>query len=302
MVLFIIPLVLLGVPLLIVQLVNMGVFSEFTVCGISFNKMENYRGNEVGFDNLWSRLLGFISCMIGSDGFSFNAFREIGPVYLCMVPLVLSGFILGVRDVLRSIKNKAYASIAVILCFLLASWIAMLLYDYNFNKVNHIYIAFLVLIVYGMINIGMISGKSAAVCLTSFCISFIVFTGVYFVWQKQLIEQHEYFYSTELGDVIEYSVKQFDSHEEKVIYVTFNPEEDYPYGLIVGMYGRVPAPLWNEGETVAGRFCLGLPEQIDPGENALYITNSNQSSFATSLTSSGYKIDNTFESYSVLYR
>ena len=299
---FCIPVGILGLPLVVFQLVNMGKIPEFTLFGIQFKRLYSYRISELSFSRAIPKLLYVVKGMIGADELSYNAFHEFGPFYLCTVPLVIYGAFMAIRDMVISIKRRASQAVAVVVFYFFSCWAVMLLHGFCYNAINHIYITFLVFAVYGLIYLGRFSGRSILISMSCIGLSFVLFSYVYFIKQNDMIPKHDFFYDMTQGEVVEYAEKHYDPEKDKTVYISYDPEEQDQQNLIASLYGKVPAPIWGQITKNLGRFHMTVPETIDPSENAIYIIGRSQQDVIDLLLSQGYKKDDTYEKDIILYK
>lgn len=303
LVIFVIPIIVLGIPLLVFQMVNMGLISEFDIGPVQFRRLTYYRSGELQLSNVLSNLTVPFKCMYGSDGLSYNAFEEFGPIYLCVVPPLILGIYGTIRDTVKSIKERRVNTVILIPAYFFAAYISLLLpYNPGYSVSNYIFISFVVFSVYG---IYMICGKSETGAITiimCICVCFIIFTDFYFLRQNGVYGYHTLFDSTKPGDIIRYAEDNYDPLHEKKLYVCMNYEEKNGMDIYAGLYGEVPAYIWEPDKTDLGDIYLNLPDEYDPNEEAVYIVGDTWSGVISALIAEGFTDDILFGEEHILHR
>ncbi len=301
-VVFVAPLIILALPLVVFQLVNMGVLEETTILCTEFRKLGIYRIYEISVRDALPKIVYMFKSMLGSDGLSYNGFREFGPVYLCMVPLIIYGAAKAIRDTFRSVKTRECSAIVVVSFFFVSIWCTMLLHGFCFNAVNEVYIAFLVFFVYGLISVAKLFPKCIPVFLSCIAVAFVSFSIYYFVEQNKVYERHDFFFSTKLGEVVAYAEEKYDASSEKELYISFSVPDDDPHNLLTAIYGKLPAKDFDRTSNHIGKFHKELPEKDEIDPNALYIIGSNQQEWIDYLRSQGFSEDASFETEIIFYK
>ena len=300
---FLAPIVILGIPLLIFQLVNMGIVNEFDLGFTQFRKLKYYRESEVSIRNIPKNLLYVFRSMYGTDGLTYNAFNEFGPVYSCMIPLAVFGGAAAVRDAAVSVGKRCFKPVVITTAFFLSSWAAILLvYGVGFNVVNFIFISHVIFAVYGMKIIFSHSRQAACVMVVCTGLYFLIFSEFYFRRQNEVYGMHSLFTSTKPGDMITYAENMYDPAHEKKLYICMEYDDKGGLDLYAGLYGQIPPLNWDPDRTDLGDIYLNLPDEFDPDEDAVYIIGDEWSGVISAILSEGYQDDTLFEHEHILHR
>lgn len=301
----VIPLGLLALPLLLMQLINMGICPEFSTWISDFRALPWYRAGEFSFGN-FIKNLGYTKVLfVGGEWLTYNSFYEYGPLYLFSLPLVLYGFIICLRDMYQSFKKREYSCSVLIIFFLFFSWfIFMLIADLNMYKANEIFLPFILLMIIAIKHISEQKNLSVTipVILLCFALGFLSFANFYFRRQNEEYHMHPLFMSTQMGDMIVYAETLYDLGRDKHVYLESSKEDPNARDLIVGLYGNVAPSDWVQDGTIQGRFSIHLPEEIDIKEDAVYIISQEWSFVISYLIENGFQSDESFPGYSILYR
>lgn len=298
-----VPFTVLALPLLLMQLINMGICLEFSFLFSDFKKLGWYRGGEFSAANIIKNLSYTGVLLFGGEWLTYNSFYEYGPIYLFSVPLLFYGFIISVKDTWNSFRKRQFDSSVFLIFFTFLAWfIFMLITDLNMYKANEIFLPFILFIIIGIKNISDHMGAAAPVIFACFAAAFLSFSNFYFRYQNVEYGMHPLFISTELGDLIAYEEPLYNSAGKKV-YIQRAYEHQTASDLIVGLYGNVEPKDWTQDGITQGHFEQRLPEDIDPGENAVYIIGHNWDFIISYMISEwGFQADNTYPSYTILYR
>nr|MCR5734561.1 hypothetical protein [Lachnospiraceae bacterium] len=329
---------LLAIPLLLQQLVSMGVIEGFRFMFTDFLPLPAYRAGEISLKNIPHNLLNIFKLLLGGDPLSFNCFKEFGPVYRCMVPLIITGII----SVIVQAKNKTERSLQlciVSLYGLSVYIISLLLAGYNTYNSNSIYIVFAVLAIEGIVflagslcssatdtvtdrnpaedtNIGKmhrfpVRQATPAIVLGILFISFLLYSEFYFRRQGNVYGMHPVFMSTEPGDIVKYAMNTYNKENDKDIYIEVNySERDYA-DLCIALFTETDPALWRRYEDekqsgnadpVLDRIHMKFPEEYDENEDAVYILGADWGHIAAYLIDTGWSSDTSFPGYTILYR
>ena len=117
-----------------------------------------------------------------------------------------------------------------------------------------------------------------------------------------MIEKHDFFYDMTQGEIVVYAEEKYDPQGSKMLYISYDPEEQDQQNLIASLYGKVPAPIWGQITKKLGSFYMAIPGEIDPSEDAVYIIGRSQTDTIEYLLSMGYKKDDTYEKDTILYK
>ena len=204
------------------------------------------------------------------DGLPWNAMPYFGLTYRVTLPLTLWGLVLCLKNIRK--RNAQGPEFLMDLWFA-ASVVLMFVVKPNINRINIIMIPWMYYTIAGTADLaGRIPhGPKAAVAL--FTAAFLLFAKTYFTDYQSMIE-HKFSYG--LGDAI----TQAAQAEADRVYVTDKTDMPYIYTLF---YTQADPNVYRatvryrtshmDFEEVASfdRYVFGLPETVDPEENAVYV-------------------------------
>lgn len=204
------------------------------------------------------------------DGLPWNAMPPFGLTYRVTLPLALWGLVLCLKNIRK--RNAQGPEFLMDLWFA-ASVVLMFVVKPNINRINIIMIPWMYYTIAGTVDLaGRIPhGPKAAAVL--FSAAFLLFAKTYFTDYQSMME-HKFSYG--LGDAI----TQAAQAEADRVYVTDKTDMPYIYTLF---YTQTDPNVYRstvryrtshvDFEEVASfdRYVFGLPETIDPEENAVYV-------------------------------
>ena len=204
------------------------------------------------------------------DGLPWNAMPPFGLTYRVTLPLTLWGLVLCLKNIRK--RNAQGPEFLMDLWFA-ASVVLMFVVKPNINRINIIMIPWMYYTIAGTVDLaGRIPhGPKAAAVL--FSAAFLLFAKTYFTDYQSMME-HKFSYG--LGDAI----TQAAQAESDRVYVTDKTDMPYIYTLF---YTQTDPNVYRstvryrtshvDFEEIASfdRYVFGLPETIDPEENAVYV-------------------------------
>lgn len=297
-----VPLAVLAFPLILFQLVNFGLIGPMRLGISDYIPLPVAREEELSLSNIFYNLRFFKGLFLGGESLTYNVFPEFGTIYLFLLPFVIAGFVIAVKDTIASFKNKEFSPAAFIVFFWLGGTIFMLLVKApNVNRVNELFIPFLLFIV---ISIHRIFSKNALTLTwlaTWTGASFVFFMYFYFFMQNAVYGVHPLHTSATPGKAIVRCEKYYCKDENTHIYIQFEDIAEGRYQQVFYFAGR-PGDVYSEDDPTYGRVTAGLPEEFDLNEDAIYIIGDQWPHITSYLISEGFIADQTLPGYSILWR
>lgn len=254
-----IPMGLLAVPLALEQFNNIFGSETITIWKFTFVKFDKYRIGELGAPDI-RRLVSLVKTTLLHDNLGYNTNSRFFTLYWVSIPFFVIGLLCGIAGFIKSLRERRIHAGYVIFLWLTAESIMamMLKCEINANRVNGIYFAVLLCVVYGIWNAAhRIKWERAAlggVTAIYIVMAFLFFRSYYKV---ELNIHREYFgYTTEnvLADI--------DSMEELA-----------QYRVCIGGYfdyNAISRLLLNDSkdmrsEIESDRYIHGLPDNPEYG-------------------------------------
>lgn len=321
-----IPFAIIGMPTFVEQLVNLGLVEPFYFMGSDYQRLLSYRVGEIAPVNLIKNIGNISSLVFGDKQYNYNSVREFGTVYWATIPLIIVGAIVGIRALIRSIKEKKIDPLAIFILYGLSIYIGFIsVIGCNVYKGNAIYICFIVLTVEGMRYLTKYRQKGShlliAAVLSLIALSFLLYSEFYFRRLNNTYGLQALFKSTEPGDMLKYEEATYNPDGRKNVYLELNYEDrDYAEWMLA-LYLELDPESFNkydfarrEMETKGASLDVinktlwlsniqfAFPENYNENEDAIYILGYNWDHIAAYLIDTGYKCDTTFPGYKILYR
>ena len=311
------PFGLLGIPLFLEQLVNMGILPEFRFLGSDFMKLDFYRSSEISLSLIFKNLPNMIYLLFGGDPLVFNSFNEFGPVYWCMVPLIILGCGSAIKKGIGSVREKKPEPAFIFVFYVLSIYlVSLLLASFNTYNSNGIYIGFVVLAVEGIMFLAkapspLLFRQISTVfilCLTG--IAFLLYGEFYFRRQIAVYGKLPVFISTEPGDMLKYVEETYSPEGDKKIYTEINYHERDYADICIALFTETDPSVWREYEenkgtsspAFMGNIAFNFPEEFDENEDAVYILGTDWNHIVSYLSSIGYSTDTSFDGYTIVYK
>ena len=297
-----IPLGVLAAPLIVMQLVNMRIVPQFSFLWTDFVPLAWYRSNEMSLANIVSNLDLFKILLVDEDLLRHSSFPGYGTMYFFSIPLIIYGLAICLKQTISSIKKREYQMKTMILIFATVAYcMSMIVYDIVIYRVNEIFLPFMLMVVIALENFSRHKKLFVVPILTCYLIAFLSFGNMYYRHQYEIYEGTGLYIPTTIGDVFDYFDKTYNDGRKVYIQASY---DNYVYNdILIALYGELSPYEWHDPATWEDRYHLGLPDEVDPDEDCLYILGTNWDHISSWLVeNAGYTRDNLFPGYSILYR
>lgn len=318
-----IPFAVIGMPTFIEQLINLGLVKPFSFLGSDYPKLTSYRVGEIAPVNLVNNIGNIIPLIFGDPTYNYNSVREFGTVYWTMIPLLLTGLIIGIIALVRSLKTRELNLSAIFILYGISIYLGFIsVIGCNVYKGNAIYICFIVFIIAGL-KFMADKGRNVLIILSLalIALSFLMYSEFYF---RKLTPEYGFqalFKSTEPGDMLKYEEKAYNPSGDKTVYMELNYEDRDYCEWLLALYLEIPYEEFNKYDFAATEMFergatpdevyrtiplynlrLAFPEDFDENEDAVYILGNNWDHISGYLMDIGFECDTTFPGYKILHR
>lgn len=222
--------VVMNIPLIWFILVNYGVVEEYRSAWFSVPKMIVWRGQEIGFDNFYFKLVMLFNVLIKqNDGWLSNMIPGYGLFYLFTPIFMLAGIVMLIRKAKTDVSAKKFSFALCVLGQIAVGLIyALCIYAFS-NRVSFLFIPLMIAAILGIMTLKsakLIWWLVIAVYLGSFCL----FAHTYFTrYNKMLAANYEYGFSFGLQKALA-RAEQLHQQNGADIYVL---EEPYTYAKVL---------------------------------------------------------------------
>ena len=182
----IIPILVLAIPLILLQIVNYIGKGTIKLGFITIPQLYTYRISEIGFENVLYNLNinngnNIWQLLFSADHNAINSLKEFGTIYYILIPFVVFGFILIIKETIKTIKEKEFNLKTVFLIQFITIFLCVLVFsDLQLYKLNPL---FIMMLVFATEAILWIYNKKAILghfIIASLIIVFILFEIFYF--------------------------------------------------------------------------------------------------------------------------
>ena len=301
-VVFAVPLVILALPLILFQLVNFGILAPFSLGISDYFPLPISREEEVGLSNIWESLMFTKKLLLGGEALTYNSFAEFGTVYMFLIPFILIGLIISIRETVCSFRNKTFSIEALIVFYWFAYTVFMLIVKGpNVNRMNGIFMSFLLFICIAVFRLFSRNPLTLTWLFTWSVASFVFFMYFYFFVQNSVYGLHPLHTSSASAKAIVKSEQSYLRDENTHIYVQFEDLALAPYQQVF-LFASEPDEIYSDDNPSYGNVTAKLPDELDVNENAVYIIGEQWPHIVSYLISEGFEADQTIPGVSILYR
>jgi hypothetical protein len=250
------PIFVLALPLILMLMVNNNFLNEFKLFGLfTITKIVDYRGGEISLLNIINNLYLF-KLLLVNDYFNFSVNPLFGTIYIFNIPLLIVGFIINIKNILRSKKN---VDIVVLFMFLSVLACSLMISEPNISKSNGIYFTFVYFIIVCIENMSYKKIYSWVIIIN--IIGFSLFSYSYY-----FKENTEYtFFEKDITNVVKYLDRYYP--EGNVYLDVSNIEGGSIYVLLAE--SQDPNEYLNPAEEMkgkSGRYYFGFNGNLNSYE------------------------------------
>ena len=181
---------LLAAPLILFMLINRGLMEEIRLPFLSIPRLVNFRSGELSFRDMWPKFRHLVKTVCVGDTRLWNTIPEFGLYYYPSLPFVLIGGIAGIRNIIRSWKEKQLCLDLFFLVTALGGVALGCVLVVNVNQDNIIHLPVIYFAARGLWTAAKkIRLKRAAAWIAAvYLLLFGAFEGYYFGTYRRLIE------------------------------------------------------------------------------------------------------------------
>lgn len=228
----IIPILALAIPLILVQLVNFLGKGTIKIGFFTVPHLYTYRISEIGLDNILYNLNitnnnNVFQLLFSADHNPINSLKEFGTIYYALIPFTVFGFILVIKESIRSLKAKEFNLKTVFLIQFITIFICVLVFsDLQLYKLNPL---FIMLLVFAAEAIEWIYDRKKIlgnIIVISLAIIFVIFEIYYF---KNINEKAGVTFNTDFIPLVNYLEQEYPDSD---IYMETDAIQQYIYLLL----------------------------------------------------------------------
>ena len=300
------PVIILGVPLLIQQLVMMDYIKPFEFMGIiDFWHPDFYRYSSISVSYVPYNLLHSSWLILVTDGIPYNSNSTFGTIYYISVPFMLIGLYMAVISGVRSIKDKALNLWFVVLVFYLVARFAILFVEEpNTNRANVLFFPYLLFTVLGIKHIvEKVNRKWINIIIAlAYLLSFLCFSYWFYSYSGYRLASDVkggMKVDTQCGEVLGYAREIANG---KKICAIIN--EGWCTDLSMALFTETsPYDYSNdndmENDTYNGVEWV-LPETLDLSGDTIYVVDNALHHITDYMITEGFSADYTYDEFTVV--
>ena len=228
----IMPIFILALPLILMQITNYFNKGNLKLGFITIPQLYRYRVSEIGFDNIWNNLNisnegNFFQALFLSSGGQSHVLQEFGTVYYVLIPFVIFGFGLVIRETIQSLRKKEFNLKTVFLIQFITILLCTLLFkELQTYKLNPL---FIMLLVFASEAIMWIYDRRKILgyfIIVALCIIFVIFEVFYFT---KINTKVGIGFNSDFIPLVKYIEKEYP---DKEIYMYTDALQEYIYLLL----------------------------------------------------------------------
>lgn len=288
-----IPMLLLGFPLAVEQLVIQGIVKPFSIAGMDFFPMEISRAKEISPSFIPHNIITSDWTLLVRDYLSYSSVPIFGSIYYVSVPFMVTGLVICAIRMFRSMKARAYDVFAMVFLFYFSSrLISLMTKDVNTNKACELYFAWLIFSVTGIKYVcERVSRKMSLPAIAFIYLLFFIpfakwaYSGGDNSWNNQTQPRLEEYIIEDIhsGLAIQEAKKICDGKPLQMIINGANGR----YLQICLFAGTSPYDYNTEGYNENG-YDIGIPNEMDLTGNTVYLIEDQLSHITDYLVSEGF--------------
>lgn len=304
------PLIILALPLIMEQLVNMRILKPLQLFGMSYYPMPDFRGNSIRLSYIIPNIPGIMN-LISHDRYAFNAIGKYGTVLYCSVPFLLLGIGICAARTVRLLKNKEF-DFSVILTFYFISCLSVLIciHDVDISQSNGIFSTFLYFTAYGIVFACGKVRRAGILVFIVYIAFFISFLTYYFGDKGERFNRSietggwDLFVKADLPETVRMLDAMYDG--TRTIYILSSDikesKTDFMH-LTLALYSEVSPYEYMEDGIREGNYRVEIPDELDMSGNTVYIIEDNLHHVTDYLRREGFLVDeNSCEGFALVYQ
>lgn len=317
------PVIIMGIPLMLAQLVNLGIIPEFRLLGTDYIAFSKERVNEFYPAGLLHNIGLFSKQLVFGDDLTYNCLPEFGAVFLPMLPLCVYGLYLSIMKVVSKIRHKDEKSSRIkdviirfnLYFFVISYFVYLIVAKPNLNRGNEL---FLPLVIFAFTAIDELYGcarsflkkmsfLTALLPTVSVCICFVFFAKFYYCDMNDVYGNHLLFSTNEICRAVSHAEKFYDPGHDKKFYMEIEYGYEIGQDLLISACADVDPADWRNHEMGItpdniGRFNMHFTDESMEEDNVIYIIGNSWSFISDYLQTIGYNADRSFYNYVILYK
>ncbi len=227
-----IPIFLLGLPLLMVQLINMLGYETTDLGFISFPRLFTYRTQEFSFSNIFYNLNlnnsnSLLRILIGNNSETTSTLFD--PTYLLLIPFILYGLWIAIKQFISDIKNKELSITSILFLQFTAVFICLLLINnLQLHKLQALLIPY---IFFAALSLIKIMQKSNILFITIVIILIIHFGLFMYYYCSMFNSQNSIAFNNDLISLVNY-IDSKNEYQDKKVHIESDAIQQYIYVLL----------------------------------------------------------------------
>lgn len=291
-----IPIILLGIPLFIEQLVIAGIIPPFSLKYMDFFPMERARWGEISFEYVLNNIRNApMLLFVRDDMWDIDCPNNVfGTVYYVSIPFMAGGAVISVIKLIKSLRKREYDICAHIFVFYFVAQItAFMTFSLRVVSANEIYFPFLMFTAIGIVAFVKRMNKKSIIAVIAgiYAVYFLTFaiwmySGREFGWSYITRPQPQYPIYVDIRAARAASEIR-EKYGDKPIQMIINDGGAHWYESICLFMGTSPYDYNTEGTSENG-YAIGVPTELDLSGDTAYLIQDELHHITDYLVSEGF--------------
>ncbi len=307
-----VPMILLGIPLALEQMVIAGIIEPFSIGRMDFRPIKYQRAELISIKNIKDDAMRFFGNIFSGGNYDESGQENVpifGTTYWISIPPMIIGMVLSVKDTVKAFKKKTFEPIVLVLfLYAVMQVIALMIQDGpRIHQVNGMFFPFLVFTSTGLIFLVKKFNNRGfnVLVLAVYSVTFLFFARwVYSYgdnsWTSETSkEKMGYLHLDTFAAEAVREAKEISDGRHIQIMINFMEAE---YDQICLFTGTSPYDYNEEGYDENG-YDFGVPDELDLTGDTVYLIDGELSHVTEFLVSEGFENHVVSSNhYSVVYK
>lgn len=271
-----VPLILLGIPLALEQLVIAGIIEPFSFGITDFLPMDRSRAGEISIRNIPENLITSFWTLFVKDYMFYNSDVKFGTIFYISIPFMILGIAVAFIKSFRAVKDGEYSIYPLIIFYYISGRsVALMTRMLNINKANELYFPYLLFTSIGIIAVCEKVNKKWVLFVTAsvYLLFFVFFAGWAYSnrddsWNGMTRPRYEENLIEDIHSGLAVKEAQETAGDRPIQLIINDIENRY---LHICLFSGTSPYYFSAGDYAGDDFQAGVPSEIDTSGNTVYV-------------------------------
>lgn len=303
-----VPLLLLGIPLAVEQLVIAEVIKPFSLGIMDFLPMDKTRAGEISIGNIPKNLISSFRTLFVKDYMFYNSNAGFGTIYYISIPFMILGLVVSLIKSVQSVRKAEYSIYPLVVVYFLAGRsVSMMTSWLNINKANELYFPYLIFTAIGILTVyDRINKKWVLIIIAAIYMGFFVFFARWAYsnredsWNSMTRPRYEEDLVRDIHSAFAETEAKAIAGERPIRIIINDEEHNYLY---ICLFSGTSPYDFTSGEYKGNGFIMGVPNELDTSGDTVFVIEDDLHHITDYLVTQGF-INQVAEygGYSIVYK